>query len=104
AARHAWPGAAGRPARSLVAGGPIVALPGLHLHRIQPDQPARLVHGGDEVLRSVLTEVAEAHALGHGHPFTVQAGLLDDLCPALRQHLALAAVLVDGDRAAAVGL
>src|SRR5690606_23703404 len=49
-----------------------------------------------EVFGSVLAEVTHAHPLGDRHPRSPDIGLLDDLGPALGDHLALGAGLVDG--------
>src|SRR5690606_41752246 len=53
---------------ALVAGVPVVALPGPHAHRAEGDQPPGCSQGGLEVLGSVLAEVTHAHPLGDRHP------------------------------------
>src|SRR5699024_7095076 len=64
---------------SLVLRRPVLALPGLELYRLQAEQPTRPVHGGFQILRTVLTEVTHAHPSRDGHPLAANVRLLDQM-------------------------
>src|SRR5215211_5736274 len=82
-----WPGRSGSPFAVLVAARPVGPLPGVNLLGLDEKEPARLGEGGNEILWSVLAEVAQGHLVGDLDPAPADVGLFDNLRLALRLDL-----------------
>src|SRR5207249_1846284 len=80
-----------------VPAGPADALPGLEAFRLDPEQPARLLHCRFQVGRTVLAQVSIAHAGRDRHPFAADVGPFDQLGGAAPQHLAEGLGLLDDE-------
>src|SRR5215208_3747446 len=98
-----WPGGSGSPFAVLVAARPVGALPGVDLPRLDEKEPARLVEGGNEVLRSVLAEIAQGHLVGDLDPTPADVRLFDHLRLALGLDLDVRRIWgIDRDRDAPI--
>src|SRR5215203_6947895 len=98
-----WPGRSGSPFAVLVAARPVGPLPRVNLLGLDEKEPARLGEGGNEILWSVLAEVAQGHLVGDFDPTPADVGLFDNLSLTLGLDLNVRRVGgIDRDRDASV--